>query len=81
MSLKPDKCEFMVTKTLILNHLVEFRKIYPNQVKIKEAEKLKPPTDVNGVRRFTGFMNYFRKYIQNFAQIAQPIYNLLKKNV
>ena len=63
MSLKPDKCEFWVRKTLILNYLVEFGKIHPNQVKIKEVEKLKIPTDVHGVQSFTGFMNYFRRYI------------------
>ncbi|CAG8758937.1 13754_t:CDS:1, partial [Ambispora leptoticha] len=43
MVLKPEKCEFCKTETKILNHLVSFRKIHPNQVKKEEAKKLKVP--------------------------------------
>src|SRR6185437_5095630 len=80
MTLKAEKCKFIKEKIIILNHKVSYRKISPNQVKIKEVKKLKPPTDVPGVRKFTGFMNYFRRFIKNFAIIATLIYDLLKKN-
>ena len=80
MTLKAEKCEFIKEEIMILNHKVSYGKISPNQVKIKEVKKLKPPTDVPGIRKFTGFMNYFRRFIKNFAIIAAPIYDLLKKN-
>src|SRR6185437_12028725 len=80
ITLKAKKCEFIKEEIIILNHKVSYRNISPNQVKIKEVKKLKSPIDVPGVRKFTGFMTYFRRFIKNFAIIAAPIYDLLKKN-
>ena len=67
MTLKTEKCEFIKEEIMILNYKVSYRKISPNQVKIKEVKKLKPPTDVSGIRKFTGFMNYFKRFIKNFT--------------
>ena len=37
------------------------------------------PTTVGDVRQIIGFLNYYRKYIQNFSQIAKPLFELLQK--
>lgn len=36
-----------------------------------------PKTKVE-LQRFLGFANYYRKYLKNFATIAEPLYDLLK---
>ena len=38
------------------------------------------PTTVVDVRRTIGLLSYYRKYIQNFSQIAKPLFELLQKH-
>ena len=45
--------------------------------KLKYAAK---PTCIKELQSFLGLANFYRKFIPNFAQIAQPLYNLLKKD-
>jgi len=46
---------------------------------IQEWDEPKPG-DVRAVRRFVGFVNYYRRFIQDFGGICRPLYNLIKKN-
>ena len=38
------------------------------------------PTCIKELQSFLGLANFYRKFIPNFAQLAQPLYNLLKKD-
>ena len=49
--------------------------------KVKTILERKPPTNKKQVQEFLGLPNYYRKFIQNFSAIAQPISNLLKKDI
>ena len=48
---------------------------------LKASYKLRDskPTTVGDIRRLIGFLNYYLKYIQNFSQIARPLFELLQK--
>ena len=35
---------------------------------------------MQGVREFIGFVNFYRRWIPNFADIARPLHNLFQKN-
>jgi hypothetical protein len=37
------------------------------------------PTNVKGISSFLGHVGFFRTFIQNFSQIAQPLTHLLAK--
>ena len=37
------------------------------------------PTGKKGLRRFLGMVGYYRKFCKNFADVALPLTNLLKK--
>ena len=41
--------------------------------------KEQQPKTVGDVRRILGLLNYYRKYIPNFSQIATPLFDLLKQ--
>ena len=38
------------------------------------------PTTVTGVRPFLAFCNYHTRFVKDFAQIAEPLTNLMTKN-
>ena len=38
------------------------------------------PNDVKSVQRFMGLTSYFRRFIRDFAIVARPLTDLLKKN-
>ena len=50
-----------------------------------DQEKVKAildwPANIKGVRSFPGLANFYRRFIQNYVQVARPLNNLLKKDV
>jgi hypothetical protein len=51
-----------------------------DKVKIKVIEQLLPPTDVKGIHSFLGHAGFYRRFIQNLSQIAQPLTHLVAKD-
>ena len=52
-----------------------------DKAKIEVIERLPPPTNVKGIRRFLGHAGFYRRFIANFTQIARPLTSLLAKDV
>ena len=50
-----------------------------NQDKISAIKERKPPTNVKQLQQFLGLCNYYRKFIEGFATITAPLYQLTKK--
>ena len=42
------------------------------------VQKWEQPLNVTDVRSFLGLAGYYRRFIENFSKIAQPMTNLLK---
>jgi hypothetical protein len=47
---------------------------------IEVIEQLPPPTNVKEIRSFLGHVGFYRRFIQNFSQIARPLMHLLAKD-
>ena len=45
------------------------------------VETMKAPENKKEVRQMLGFFSYFRTYIDRFAEVANPLTDLTKKNV
>lgn len=48
---------------------------------MKAISQLASPTNASEVRQKLGLLNYYRRFVQNFAIIAEPINRLTRQNV
>ena len=56
-----------------LGHVVENGTITMETDKLGKIQDVEPPTTKKQVRAFIGLAGYYRKFIQNFAEIAVPL--------
>ena len=78
---KPSKCKFAEYSVEYLGHHVGQGKLTPAEAKVKIIRELGQPNTKREVRALLGLINYYRKYIRNFAAIALPLTKLLKGRV
>ena len=79
MKLKPKKCSLFKTEVLFLGYKISRDGIHTDPAKIQAVKEFPRPIDVQGVRRFLGLTNYYRKFIEDYAKIAFPLNRLLDK--
>ncbi|RDY04856.1 Retrovirus-related Pol polyprotein from transposon opus, partial [Mucuna pruriens] len=76
-----EKCHFMVTKGIVLGHLVSSRGIKVDKAKIHIITSLPNLASVREVRSFLGHACFYRHFITNFSKTALPLSKLLQKDV
>lgn len=76
---KPEKCEFHVSKVSFLGFILEGGSLQMDPKKSDAVREWPQPTSVKEVQRFIGFSNFYRKFIRNFSTVAAPLTNLTKK--
>ena len=47
---------------------------------MKAVQCFQTPTDLKSVRRFLGMSSYYRKFIPQFAKVAEPLHKLTRKD-
>jgi hypothetical protein len=47
--------------------------------KVEAVSNWQQPTNVSEIRSFLGLAGYYRRFIEGFSKIAQPMIELLKK--
>nr|GEX58323.1 reverse transcriptase domain-containing protein [Tanacetum cinerariifolium] len=74
-----EKCHFMCKEGIVLGHTISKSGIEVDRAKVDVIAKLHHPTAVKGVRSFLGHAGFYRRFIQDFSQIAQPMTLLIEK--
>ena len=74
-----DKCCFGMLEVHHLGHIISARGIQPDPKKMAAVANMVAPRNVKGVQQFLGVMNWFRKFIPNFSEVAAPLNHLTKK--
>jgi hypothetical protein len=77
---KPSKCEFFMSDIKFLGHIVGSSGVQVDPSKIKVIKDWPVPATPTEVRSFLGLANYFRKFIQGFSKMAQPLNALTKSS-
>ncbi|KAL0199247.1 hypothetical protein M9458_007787, partial [Cirrhinus mrigala] len=82
VKLRPTKCELFKQEVRYLGRLVSADGVRVDTKDLAAVRVLrdKTPQNVGEVRRLVGFLSYYRSYIQDFARLAKPIYELLQAN-
>ncbi|KAI5738823.1 hypothetical protein M8J77_011604 [Diaphorina citri] len=77
-SLNLSKCSFVVKRISYLGYEIDDGQVRPNPKKIESLTKLPPPKTLRSLRQFLGLASYFRQFIRNFAEMASPLFRLVK---
>ena len=75
-----DKCKFFSKETEYLGHILTPEGVKPNPKKIQDILKLKLPETQKQIKSFLGITGYYRKFIKDYAKVAQPMTHYLRKN-
>ncbi|CAI7893932.1 unnamed protein product [Closterium sp. NIES-53] len=77
---KLSKSEFALKKVQFLGHMVSAQGVYVDPKKTEAVRTWKTPENVKELQQFLGFANYYNWFVPQYAKIATPLTNLLKKN-
>ena len=63
----------------VLGHVVSSEGIKPEDDNVQNIISFKKPSTVDEIRLFLGIVCFYKRFIPNFAEKAQPMFDLLKK--
>ncbi|KAI3667584.1 hypothetical protein L6452_42650 [Arctium lappa] len=78
---KFSKYEFWLQEVQFLGHVVSKDGVKVDPTKIEAMMSWEPPTSPTEIRSFLGLAGYYRRFIQDFSEIATPLTSLTRKNV
>lgn len=78
--MKPSKCHFAHREVKYLGYIVSKQGIKPDADKVKAVANYPVPKNVKELKQFLDLSNYYRRFIQNYAQIAEPLHKMLRKS-
>jgi len=77
--IKLEKCAWKVQKVNFLGAVMGQGKIEMEENKVAGVLNWPVPKTVRDVRKFLGLVNYYRRFVKDFAKIAQPLNSLTRK--
>jgi transposase InsO family protein len=79
LSLKFEKCHFALAEVKYLGHIISREGVHPDPEKIEAVKNFPIPSSVKELQSFLGLSNYYRRFVDGYAEMARPLTRLLKK--
>jgi len=76
---KLEKCTWKVQKVNFLGVVMGQGKIEIKEEKVAGVLNWSIPKMVRDIRKFLGLANYYRQFVKDFAKLARPLNNLMRK--
>lgn len=80
LTISVEKSHFCLKQMKYLGYVLGENGIRTDPEKVSAILYCSAPTTVKEVRRFLGMVGWYRRFINNFAQIVAPISDLLRNN-
>lgn len=80
LKIQTNKCDFLKDEIVYLGHTISKDGVLPNPEKIKDVLNYPAPATTKDVKQFVALCSYYRKFVPNFSDIANPLVALLKKD-
>lgn len=79
LNINEEKSEFLKTRIQYLGHLVDENGIHTDPENVRAISDMSEPNNVTELRRFTGMISWYRRFISDCSTISQPLNKLLRK--
>ncbi|KAL0161004.1 hypothetical protein M9458_044729, partial [Cirrhinus mrigala] len=76
--LKAEKCSFHQKSIQFLGYVIDRHGVRMDEGKVDAVVSWPKPNTIKELQRFLGFANFYRRFIQGFSHITNPLTNLLK---
>ena len=73
-----DKCLFAQPTVPFLGHSVSVAGVAPLSRHLNTIADFEPPTDIAGLQRFLGLLNFYRRFIPGAAGLLRPLTDALR---
>ena len=80
LRLQVKKCTFCRDTVKFLGHVISTAGIATDPEKVEKVSKWPVPINIREVQQFVGLVNYYRRFVKDFAQLAKPLHHLTENN-
>ncbi|GFU99835.1 retrovirus-related Pol polyprotein from transposon opus [Trichonephila clavipes] len=80
LTLNKDKCKFGCDELTYLWLIINKEGIKTDETEVRVIVEMKPPRNSKDVSKFLGMSQWYVKFIKNYADFCEPLYNL-KRNL
>ena len=81
IKLNKSKAKLRKSEITFLGHKVSCNGLMPDPMKVEAILNMDPPTDVAGIQRLAGMVNYLGKFLPNLSDVMEPLRQLTHNNV
>ena len=78
LKINVSKCKFSYDEVRFVGNNISADGVKPSADRVEAVRNMSEPTTLKQLRSFLGLANWYRKFIQNFAHIADPLFNVCK---
>lgn len=80
IKLNLSKTQLAKAELEFVGHIISAGGVRPIENRIQMIQDIGKPNTLKQLRRFIGFVPYYRKFVANFSKLLCPLNELLKKN-
>eukprot|EP00064_Thunnus_orientalis_P001978 superscaffoldBa00000136_g1982 len=79
LKLKSAKCCLFHHQVAYLGHIVSADGVVTDPTKVRKVQEWPTPKSNQEIRQFIGLASYYRRFVKDFATMAEPLHALTKK--